>query len=107
MEECFQIKSLQERQLSILIFFLIAIHSHNKITHDLITSKIGSWDQTINGVYNLQEYKKDNILHSQTVISKLNADTLLSTYDFIYNNLKIQEMNMTFPHPNGSAWKKL
>ena len=33
---------------------------------------------------NLQEYKKDNILHSQTVISKLNADTLLSTYDFIY-----------------------
>ncbi len=82
---------------------LIAIHSHNNIIHDTITQRVNSWSETISGIKNIQEIGNINIT-SQTVLSKLNCDNLVKTYDFIQNNFKLTRMNMTFPHPNGSAY---
>ena len=86
-------------------YYLIAIHSHNKFIHEAITDRKGSFDDTINGVKNLQRNLIPNVqVYSQTVLSKLNVDNLIKTYDFIFN-LGIRKMNMTFPHPMGSAMK--
>jgi len=87
-------------------WYLIAIHSHNKFIHEMITERKNSFDETIQGVRNINKYlTPKNQIHSQTVLSKLNVDNLLATYDFIFEDLGIKAMNMTFPHPMGNAMK--
>lgn len=81
---------------------LIAYHSHNPIIHDMITMVNGSWNQTHNGILNLMKHSIP--FNTQTVISKLNCDTLYKTFSFIKENYTPIKMNMTFPHPYGNAW---
>lgn len=81
---------------------LIAIHSHNEVIHEMITQRTRSWEETIIGFKNLVKIGK-TIVHTQTVLSKLNCDNLLKTYDFIQLISPDIHMNLTFPHPNGSA----
>jgi len=88
-------------------YYLIAIHSHNEFIHDAITDRKGSWAETIQGIKYLNKYKTNSIINSQTVLSKMNVDNLLKTYDFIHNVLGINAMNMTFPHPNGNAFTNI
>jgi MoaA/NifB/PqqE/SkfB family radical SAM enzyme len=83
---------------------IIAVHSHNELIHDMITQRKYSWKQTVRGIQNLLKIGKVEI-HSQTVISKLNCDSLLKTYDFINHFNNIKRMYCTFPHPNGNALK--
>lgn len=83
-------------------FFLIAIHSHDSELHDEITCKKGSWKQTTQGVKNAVRLGCN--VTSQTVINKTNVLKLDETYDFIHNELGVDNMNITFPHPNGAAY---
>lgn len=81
---------------------LIAVHSHNEIIHDMITQRKGSWRETTRGLKNLMDIRA--VVQTQTVLSKLNCDNLLKTYDFIQSVSPGARMNLTFPHANGSAW---
>jgi len=82
-------------------FFLVAIHSYDHIIHDRITKRVGSWEETIAAIYNLERLGAN--INSQTVISKLNMNDLSKTYDFILKDLNIRDANLTFPHANGNA----
>lgn len=82
---------------------LIAIHSCDEQVHDHIVKGNGMFKKTIQGFDNLIKY---NIPHeTQTVISKLNANHLVDTYSFIQEKSPGTIMNMTYPHPNGNAYK--
>ena len=81
---------------------LIAIHSYKKSVHNKIVQREGMYEKTIKGFKNIVKLK---ITHStQTVISKLNADHLKETYDFIQSISPGCRMQMTFPHPMGNAY---
>jgi MoaA/NifB/PqqE/SkfB family radical SAM enzyme len=86
-------------------FFLIAIHSYDSYIHDRITKRKNSWKETILAIKNLQKLNAN--ITTQTVISKLNSRDLFKTYEFIFNVLKINAVNLTFPHANGSAWDNI
>lgn len=81
---------------------LIAIHSHIPEIHNSIVRTHGMYDKTIQGFKNITKLGID--CTTQTVISKLNIDSLLETYDFIQEINPGISMNLTFPHPNGNAW---
>jgi len=101
----FQYEAFTQQVVEYVDAFLIAIHSHSASIHDMITERQDSWRQTVKGAHNLQKFKrKASSIASQTVLSKLNVNNLLKTFDFIYDELGICSMNMTFPHPNGNAW---
>ena len=101
----FSDENLAMNAVKYIDFFLIAVHSQNSIIHDMITGRNGSWKQTIDGIKNLNKFKSHhNTIQSQTVISKFNINGLVKTYDFIYNELDIKKMNITFPHPMGNSW---
>lgn len=80
---------------------LIAIHSHIPVIHDAIVRVSGMYDKTIEGFKNIIKLKIS--CGTQTVISKLNIENLLKTYDFIQEIKPGIEMNLTYPHPNGNA----
>ena len=81
---------------------LIAIHSHISTVHDSIVRVQGMYDKTIEGFKNIIKLKIP--CRTQTVISKLNIEDLLETYDFIQSIKPGIQMNLTFPHPNGNAY---
>jgi len=81
---------------------LFTIHSHNFFVHDMITNSKKSWIESSLGLKNLYKIGKIHIT-SQTVISKLNISNLYKTYGYIQNLAPRIRMNLTFPHPNGSA----
>lgn len=84
---------------------LVAVHSHSPLIHDMITGVQGSHKQTIEGIKNLMRLKgEETHIVSQTVISKLNIKNLVKTYDLMFD-LGIRDMNLTFPHPMGDAYK--
>lgn len=80
---------------------LIAIHSHIPEIHNSIVRTSGMYDKTIEGFKNILTLKIP--CTTQTVISKLNIDTLPETYDYIQTIKPGIRMNLTFPHPNGNA----
>lgn len=81
---------------------LVAIHSHEEEIHDSIVSTPGMYKKTIQGFKNLIKLGVD--CSTQTVISKLNVNNILKTYDLIQEISPGIRMNLTFPHPNGNAW---
>ena len=81
---------------------LIAIHSHIPEVHNSIVRVYGMYEKTIEGFKNI--IKLNILCSTQTVISKLNIDDLLETYDFIQNIKPGIEMSLTYPHPNGNAF---
>ena len=80
---------------------LIAIHSHIPEVHNSIVRSYGMYDDTIEGFKNITKLKM--MCTTQTVLSKLNTETLLETYDFIQSINPGIKMNMTYPHANGNA----
>lgn len=80
---------------------LIAIHSHLPEVHNSIVRTNGMHEKTLDGFRNILKLKIP--CTTQTVISKLNMETLPETYDFIQSIWPNIRMNMTFPHPNGNA----
>lgn len=82
---------------------LIALHSSEETIHDDIVAGNGMWKRTVLGIRNLAELGAN--FSTQTVISKLNMHTLADTYDFIQAIAPGTWMSMTYPHPNGGAWK--
>lgn len=82
----------------------IAIHSYNPEIHDKIVKSKGMWDLTMRGFKNALKYPQV-ILTTQTVLSKLNIDTLYETYEMIQELSPGTQMSMTYPHLNGNAWK--
>ncbi|RLD64331.1 MAG: hypothetical protein DRJ01_01035 [Bacteroidetes bacterium] len=98
-------EKLAKESLKYIDVYLIAVHSHNSIIHNMIAGHQDAYTQTINGIKNIIKYRKENTeVISQTVISKLNINGLIKTYDMIFD-LGIRDMNLTFPHPNGDALK--
>ncbi len=83
---------------------LIAIHSACSEIHDKVVQNSGMHAKTIQGFKNIV---KLNIPHrSQTVISKINADYLEETFDYIQSISAGTRMSLTYPHPNGNAYSK-
>lgn len=80
---------------------LIAIHSHISEVHEAIVRMPGMYNNTINGFKNIIKLRIP--CTTQTVISNLNINTLLETYDFIQSISPGIRMNLTYPHPNGNA----
>lgn len=80
---------------------LIAIHSHIEEIHDSIVRVPGMYRKTIAGFANV--LRLEIPCTTQTVITKLNLETLPETYDFIQTKKSKIRMNLTFPHPNGNA----
>ena len=86
---------------NVIDYVLIAIHSHNPETHNSIVRAFGMYEKTIEGFKNI--IKLNMTCVTQTVLSKLNTETLLETYDFIQSISPGIRMNMTYPHANGNA----
>ncbi len=83
-------------------YILIAIHSSREKVHDKIVQSSGMYKKTVQGLKNIVKLK---IEHStQTVISKLNANHLKETYNFIQSISPDCIMHLTFPHPMGNAY---
>lgn len=82
--------------------FFVALHSYRKSTHDTICGRDGSWDDTLEGFANL--INNDCAVSTQTVISRLNMPDLISTFDF-FHDVGLHDNWLTFPHPNGNAYK--
>ena len=80
----------------------VAIHSRNENVHDEIIGCKG-WRDTIRGFENLNHFGVT--LTTQTVLSRLNMDTLLETFDYIQEMRPETIMSMTYPHLMGNAWK--
>ena len=86
---------------------LIAIHSSSAEVHDKIVGSNGKGmhARTIKGFLNLLNSSYNIDISTQTVISKLNMETLLDTYDWIQSVAPGIPMSITYPHPNGNAWR--
>lgn len=84
---------------------LIAIHSSVESIHDEIVGANGKGmhKRTIKGFLNLTNSKIE--VSTQTVISRINMSSLRKTYDWIQSVAPGTGMSMTYPHPNGNAWR--
>lgn len=87
--------------------FFIAVHAPYAELHDVITRTPGSFWQTIRGIQNIQDCIRNGArcrLVTQTVISRFNYPLLPELIAIIRNGLKLNEVRLTFPHPNGNAY---
>lgn len=86
------------------VHYAIALHGHNARIHDSITRVKGSFEQTVEGIKNLMEFKKlGQFVTGKIVISKLNMKHLSKIID-LYTELGIKNSNVAFPHGGGNAW---
>lgn len=81
----------------------LAIHSSSPEVHDKIVQLDGMHEKTINGFRNLLLNGVN--VQTQTVLSKLNIHTLFETYQYIQDISPGIRMAMTYPHPNGNAYR--
>lgn len=82
----------------------IAIHSAYPEIHDKIVNSKGMWNLTMKGFHNLLEFPNIYVT-TQTVLSKINIDSLYDTFTMIQEIAPGTQMSMTYPHMNGNAWK--
>ena len=82
----------------------IAIHSSVPEIHDKIVNSKGMWELTMQGFKNLLKFPNIQVT-TQTVLSKLNIDSLFDTFSMIQKLAPCTQMSMTYPHLNGNAWK--
>lgn len=82
----------------------IAIHSCIPEVHDSIVKSKGMWEKTMMGFKNLLSIEGLSVT-TQTVLSKLNINSLYDTYKMIQEMCPGIQMSMTYPHMNGNAWK--
>lgn len=81
-----------------------SIHGYNSNMHDELTSVAGSFNQTIKGVRNVQQYK-NMIINTDTCVTKKNYEDLPHIIHFIVSFLKIHEVNLMTMLPIGYAWE--
>jgi organic radical activating enzyme len=81
---------------------LVAIHSFKKDIHDKIVQHEGMFEQTMIGFKNLLKYNIE--CNTQTVLTRLNMNTLFNTFVFIQEECPGIFMNMTYPHCCGNAF---
>jgi MoaA/NifB/PqqE/SkfB family radical SAM enzyme len=81
---------------------LVAIHSFKKDIHDKIVQHEGMFEKTMSGFRNL--LKHGVRCGTQTVLTRLNIDSLFNTYVFIQEECPGIPMNMTYPHCCGNAF---
>ncbi len=87
------------------IDFCIALHGPNAEIHDKITQKEGSFYETVQGIRNVMEMRKNSgRLSGKLVISKVNAPYLIETVRLMIS-LGFYAINLTFPHACGNARK--
>jgi MoaA/NifB/PqqE/SkfB family radical SAM enzyme len=93
-----------EETLSVVDFYLIALHSSNNLIHDCITASPGSFKETTLALSKLVTRVDVNSIAIQTVISKKNYKGLKQIYKFVHDQYGIRECNITFPHSIGVAY---
>ncbi|EIW19585.1 MULTISPECIES: radical SAM protein [Pelosinus] len=93
-----------EETLSVVDFYLIALHSNNSEIHDYITSCQSSFLETTAALAKLTSMINVKSIAIQTVISKKNYKGLKDVYKFVREQYGILECNITFPHPLGVAY---
>jgi radical SAM protein with 4Fe4S-binding SPASM domain len=64
-----------------LDFVQVTLESHKPEVHDLMTSEVGSWSETVAGIKNAVQ--SQIYVSTNTTLSKHNAPDFLSTVDFI------------------------
>lgn len=77
------------------IRFVVALHGNNSDIHDTVTTKNGSFFQTVRGIQNIKKLKGRII--GKIVISKTNSKCLLETIK-LYKELEVNHVNIAFPH---------
>lgn len=80
----------------------IAIHSIDEKVHNSIVQQSGMYKKTLEGFYNLLD--EDIPISTQTVLSKLNIESLYDTYKFIQATAPGTIMSATYPHMMGNAF---
>jgi len=78
----------------------ISIHGHNAKIHDFLTSRRGSWRQTVLGINNLKKIKTKVLTNS--VITKQNFKYLPQLSELLIK-LKVDMIQFAFIHINGNA----
>lgn len=81
----------------------VAIHSCYTDIHDEIVGSAGMWDKTMIGFMNL--LSNGVYCTTQTVVSKLNIETIYDTFSFIQKIQPGITMSLTYPHMMGNAFK--
>ena len=82
-----------------------SIHGHNSEIHDYLTRVDGSFRQSIIGIRNVQNSKKNMIVNTDTCITGKNFFLLPKTIRFIVSYLGINEINLMTMVPEGNSWK--
>ncbi|MFC1754975.1 His-Xaa-Ser system radical SAM maturase HxsB [Thermoproteota archaeon] len=83
--------------------FVIALHSYIHEVHDAITTKKGSFEQTVAGIKNVTGLKPGRVF-GKVVISKKNMSHLKDIAE-LFNSLGVKKINIAFPHGQGNAFK--
>jgi MoaA/NifB/PqqE/SkfB family radical SAM enzyme len=91
------------KTLSVVDFYLIALHSSDCNVHNNITRCKTSFQETTEALSKLITKVNDKSIAIQTVISQFNYEGLQNIYKFCFENYGIKEFNITFPHPIGWA----
>ncbi|MHA1271688.1 MAG: PqqD family peptide modification chaperone [Candidatus Helarchaeota archaeon] len=79
----------------------ISIEGSNSKTHDAITRKKGSFEDTINGILNLKSLGIN--VHTNTTINKMNLHDLINLVDFLKDELQMEYFSMNMVIYTGSS----
>ena len=91
---------LQRVLLEKPVCFVIALHGTTGTTHDAITRRKGSFEETLKGIRAAVSHSRKVIL--KTVISKINMMELPDFIPFMERE-RLSIVNMAFPHAQGAA----
>lgn len=82
------------------ITYVVALHGATAEIHDAITRTPGSFDKTLQGIRTVRDLGKPVII--KTVISRINMDSLCAMV-YLMDKESLRDINMAFPHAQGSA----
>ena len=90
------------------IRFYLSIHSHNEKIEDFLTSIKGSFNEKIQGLYNLITLQKKGLIQERifinSVINKFNYKFLPQILFFYFRNFGIKDFRFNFIRPEGRAF---
>lgn len=84
------------------ISVFLSFHSHKKVLHEKLSGSSGSFDQSVLGIKNLVSLGCN--LGINVVVMEQNYRELGDTVSFL-NGLGVNEIEFSFIHPNGRAWR--
>ncbi|MBC9784303.1 radical SAM protein [Heliobacterium chlorum] len=82
------------------IHFIVALHGPDATTHDSITQRAGSFEETVQGITSMTGIEKKVI--GKMVISKMNKNQLTEVL-ILLNDLGVKHVCLAFPHGQGGA----